>query len=316
MKVRKEPQGKNKGRVSAFDQEEHVLKRKRYELWQGNNHFFFSGRLMFGSDFFIFIATNFLLLVPTIAFFSMVAPQMQQPHLVVGVVLFLVTFWLLWRTASTDPGIIPRAKILKGTKDAGSDETGFSDDMDETSPLFKQELPAGWQEVVQDGEKYYWNQKTGESSWDRPLAGGGKVCSTCQILRPPRAKHCAYCDNCVEIFDHHCPWVGTCVGHRNYRSFMLLLFFATLYASYVASMSIIMITQGTIVEVHEAKGRHLGWFVLTLNSIRQNLHIMLLAIVVLLMDSFILSLLGYHLFLVSIRQTTNEHLKGTALPLL
>lgn len=94
---------------------------------------------------------------------------------------------------------------------------------------------------------------------------------------------------------------------------MLLLFFATLYASYVAAMSIIMITQGTIVEVHEAKGRHLGWFVLTLNSIRQNLHIMLLAVVVLLMDSFILSLLGYHLFLISIRQTTNEHLKGVYL---
>jgi len=57
-------------------------------------------------------------------------------------------------------------------------------------------------------------------------------CGFCSIIQPLRAKHCEECQHCVRRYDHHCPWIGTCVGERNHKFFLSFLFTETLLVSW------------------------------------------------------------------------------------
>ena len=56
-----------------------------------------------------------------------------------------------------------------------------------------------------------------------PLEGAVNYCYLCEVQVRKRSKHCRRCNKCVDVFDHHCPWLNTCVGRTNYKYFLALL---------------------------------------------------------------------------------------------
>ncbi|KAL9324807.1 hypothetical protein ACSQ67_005452 [Phaseolus vulgaris] len=76
-----------------------------------------------------------------------------------------------------------------------------------------------------------------------PAVGKGDLenytfCHYCSKPKSPRAHHCRSCRKCILDMDHHCPFIGNCVGAANHRSFIGFLISVVLSTIYVSIMSV------------------------------------------------------------------------------
>ena len=110
---------------------------------------------------------------------------------------FVQDFIFLFMTSGRDPGIIPR-NSLPPEADEADLTTPSMEWVNHRTPNLK--IPR-----IKDITINGYSVKV-------------KFCETCLLYRPPRASHCSICNNCVQKFDHHCPWVGQCIGLVSYMN--------------------------------------------------------------------------------------------------
>lgn len=123
-----------------------------------------------------------------------------------------------------------------------------------------------------------------------------------QIFRPPRASHCHICNYCIEKFDHHCPWIGSCIGKKNYFWFMTYVFFVGVHVSFLFAVCLACVIKMIIERID--KGSDSVWYAVP--------NIVILGIMGLLAFGFcifIWVLFFYHILLIATNQTTGEYLK-------
>ncbi|XP_021900252.1 LOW QUALITY PROTEIN: probable protein S-acyltransferase 7 [Carica papaya] len=184
-----------------------------YQVWRGSNKFYLGGRLIFGPDVRSLFLTVSLIVAPVIMFCAGVSQGLirgfQHPRgeliVVICAVFTAYDIILLFLASGRDPGIIPRNFHPPESEDDGSNISaewlGSQSSGPPTLPPTKDVMVNGVVVRV-------------------------KYCQTCMLYRPPRCSHCSICNNCVERFDHHCPWVGQCIGRyvAVYNRFFFLLF--------------------------------------------------------------------------------------------
>ncbi|KAK8952248.1 putative S-acyltransferase [Platanthera zijinensis] len=262
------------------------MAKRVYQAWKGSNKFIFGGRFIFGPDVWSLFITISLVIIPVVIFCIFVARHLLHKFptynagyaiLVVAIVFTIYVLVLQMLTSARDPGIIPRASHPP-EEEFSFDATSRTDSTGRQTPSLQ--FPRV-KEVMVNG-----------------MPVKIKYCDTCMLYRPPRCSHCSICNNCVERFDHHCPWVGQCIGLRNYRYFFLFVSSSALLCIYVFAMCALYI-----------KFLMDGDYPTVWKALRHSPASVVLMIYCFISLWFVGGLTGFHLYLISTNQTTYENFR-------
>ncbi|WOL13003.1 hypothetical protein Cni_G21772 [Canna indica] len=243
-----------------FDSRSHVPRTRIYQVWPGKNVFFFRGRTICGPDPRGLIVTAIAIILTDWIFCAYINDT-GHSILTAAISILLTTIVMinLFLTSTRDPGIVPRNEILKLEQNNGSRCTSVS--------------------IAGEMVKL-------------------KYCKICKIYRPPRSCHCVVCDNCVEKFDHHCPWISQCIGLRNYRYYLMFISSSLVFFVYIFAFSWWRIRRDWV-------KTHKGFFQLLEDAPET----FLLALFSFMAIWFLGGIIIFHAYLISLNQTASENFK-------
>jgi palmitoyltransferase ZDHHC9/14/18 len=249
---------------------------QHYKHWEGHNYFPYSGHIIEGPcSFRPTFATGLAVTLPITLFIIFNAEYITNTWtkaiLITGGVICLIVLTFLILSSFRDPGIMRRNYFSRNF-------------------LFERKQT----KIVHLGYLRYY-----------------KYCGTCSIMRPLRSSHCFDCDNCVERNDHHCPWIGNCVGKRNYVYFYFFVVTFTILLLYIEGFCIAHIAKYLHDEIkkndklpNREKRDHIVAF--SMCELIMSFYLIIYGIVCL---AFVLGLLFYHTKIVCTNITTKEMLK-------
>jgi len=143
---------------------------------------------------------------------------------------------------------------------------------------------------------------SGSSDSDEEWGKDGRECPYCvdPAWQALRTKHCHDCGKCVRRFDHHCGWLGTCVGEANHRLFVWFLFAQSLSAGWATNEA------STTLADRAGLG---DWFA-------RNFLALVVIVTLGIMSLFVFAMLAHQVYLVITNQTSYEAARRTSIPYL
>ncbi|XP_066976140.1 palmitoyltransferase ZDHHC20-B-like isoform X5 [Macrobrachium rosenbergii] len=188
--------------------------------------------------------------------------------------LLVLFLWAYWQTIFTDIGRVPKQFRLPPAE-LDRYESAETDEA---------------RRAVLEG----FTQKQNLPVYNRTMTGDIRYCEKCVQIKPDRCHHCSVCGECVLKLDHHCPWVNNCVAFTNYKFFILFLGYALLYCLFIAATTL----------------QYFIKFWKNQLEVPAKFHILFVFFVSIMFAISLVSLFGYHIFLVVKNRSTLESFRA------